>query len=611
MPHNPNDPRSLYQERHEAFAADLAAAKRASDRLSNARLAVALATLAGFLGFAFHDDLLPCLAILIGGIGLFVYLMAKHDKALKRVRHSARMSALNADGLARMDGRWNLFPDNGAVFADDTHPFASDLDLFGPSSLFQWLNAARTRFGRELLRKRLADPPRAADRIAADQAMVRELAGLPDWRQRFQAAGASLGERKPAEDPESLLAWAEDTRDCFPSPGLASALRFLPLLSFAYAVAIFLQHGWSSLMAPPFILHALIASANLKRNGKMLSAISRQKENLEAYLGLLAVAESGGFREPGLRDMASGLRNAVGTPASTAVGALQRLADHLETRFNPMLHFIVNILFLWDLQWLWVFRAWRRENGAALRGWLDILARLETLSSLANPAYENPEWVFPAISAEGGPGPLLEAESLAHPLIPKGIRVGNGIRLASPGEVLIITGSNMSGKSTMMRTVGANLVLAYAGAPVCAGAFRCGRLEIHTSMRLKDDLEKRISSFYAELLRLKGIVEAARAGRNVLFLVDEIFRGTNSKDRHAGAMSVLRRLRGLHAAGLVTTHDLELARLEEIEPGGFRNFHFEEQYAEGGIAFDYRMRPGVSTSTNAMHLLRMVGLGDA
>ena len=198
---------------------------------------------------------------------------------------------------------------------------------------------------------------------------------------------------------------------------------------------------------------------------------------------------------------------------------------------------------------------------------------------------------------------------MAHPLLPADTRVGNDLRLGGRGEVHIITGSNMSGKSTLMRTVGVNLVLAYAGAPVCARTFRCAALELHTSMRLKDDLEKRISSFYAELLRIKGIVEAAKAGRQVLFLVDEIFRGTNSKDRHAGAMAVLRQLHALGAAGLVSTHDLELARLEAMEPSSFRNFHFQERYEDGKIGFDYRMAPGVSTTTNAMHLLRMVGLG--
>lgn len=612
MPLTAAHPLSVYQERRAAFAGDLAAAKRSADALSNARLAVALAALGLFLWFAFRDDLIPSLGILAAGSALFVGLMARHDKALARERQAARMLALNEAGIARMEGRWNGFADDGREYADAAHPFSSDLDLFGPSSLFQWLNATRTPLGRERLARLLRDSPRPRAEIAADQGMIRELAPRPDWRQRFQAAGERPPALKPAEDardPESLLAWAEDASEIFPRPRLASALRFLPLPSFAFALALLLKDGWSYPMLLPFVAQAFIASAYQKRNGRLLAVISRQKGNLEAYLELLILAEGAGFVGEGLRGLASGLGNPQGTPASEAVRALRGLAEHLETRHNPVLHRLVNALFLWDIQWLWAFRAWRRGNGAALRGWLHILAHLETLSSLAIPAFENPGWAFPEISDDPSAGPLLAAGSLAHPLLPRGIRVGNDLRLEVPGDVLILTGSNMSGKSTLMRTVGANLVLAYAGAPVCAAAFACGRVEMHTSMRLKDDLEKRISSFYAELLRIKGIVEAARAGRQVLFLIDEIFRGTNSKDRHAGAMAVLKELRGLKAAGLVSTHDLELARLEEADPAGFRNFHFQERYADGKISFDYRMRPGVSTTTNAMHLLRMVGLG--
>jgi DNA mismatch repair ATPase MutS len=197
---------------------------------------------------------------------------------------------------------------------------------------------------------------------------------------------------------------------------------------------------------------------------------------------------------------------------------------------------------------------------------------------------------------------------MGHPLLDPRARVRNDLRLGGAGETLIITGSNMSGKSTLLRTVGVNLALAYAGGPVCAEAFGCDLFEVHTSMRLRDDLEKRISSFYAELLRLKTLVEAARAGRPVLFLVDEIFRGTNSKDRHAGAAAVLRRLRDLGASGLVSTHDLDLAALADEDPAHFRNFHFEEHFDGGRIAFDFKLRPGVSTTTNAIHLIRMVGL---
>lgn len=606
-------PATDYQDRRAAFAADLAAARKLSGALSNARLIVVLAALAGFFWSIFHDDLIPSLVFAGAGVIAFVALMFRHDKSLAREKRGAQMEAINEAGLDRIQGRWNRFPVDGREFSDDAHPYASDLDIFGHSSLFQWMNAAQTRLGRLALARLLSQPPRAAGLIAADQDMIRELAHRLDWRQRFQAAGGHPPVRPAKEDPETLIAWAEEMAEIFPRPALASALRFLPLLSFAYALWIFVQYGLSALMVPPFLLHAILASRNQSLHGPVLDAIRRQKDNLELYLELLGLGESAGFAETGLKALTSRLRNPQGTPASVAIHRLQRLAEHLETRLNPVLHFLVNALFLWDLQWLWVFRGWRRENGPSLRIWLDALARLETLSSLAIPAFENPDWAFPEIApAEGTPGtvgPLVDARAMAHPLLPADTRVGNDLRLGGRGEVLIITGSNMSGKSTMMRTVGVNLVLAYAGAPVCARSFRCAALELHTSMRLKDDLEKRISSFYAELLRIKGIVEAARAGRQVLFLVDEIFRGTNSKDRHAGAMAVLRQLHALGAAGLVSTHDLELAQLEAMEPGSFHNFHFQERYEDGKIGFDYKMAQGVSTTTNAMHLLRMVGLG--
>ncbi|HKP97116.1 MAG TPA: DNA mismatch repair protein [Fibrobacteria bacterium] len=600
-------PLGSYQDRRTAFAAEWASARKASAALSNARLGVVLAALAAFLWFIFHDDLIPSLLAFSAGVIGFIALMIRHDKVLARERLGAQLTGLNESGLQRLEGAWTRFPDDGREFADEAHPYASDLDCFGPASLFQWLNAAQTRYGRLALSLLLARPQRSPDRIAGDQDMVRELAPRLDWRQRFQAAGGFPPAPRPKEDPDALLAWAEDATPILPRPFPAAAFRFLPLFSFAFALAVFFRYGLTSLMILPFLAQLAIASWNQRRHGRLLDGIRLQKGNLEIYLELLALLESAGFTGPGLGSLAASLRNPSGTPASRAVRGLQRLSDHLETRLNPILHLLVNALFLWDLQWLWVFRRWRRENGPSLRSWLEAVARVEALSSLATAAFENPDWAFPEVSEAG---PLVEAEGLAHPLIPAVSRVGNDLRIGKAGEVLIITGSNMSGKSTLMRTVGVNLVLAYAGAPACARRFRCASVEVHTSMRLRDDLEKRISSFYAELLRIKGIVEAARSGKKVLFLVDEIFRGTNSKDRHAGAMAVLRQLHGLEAAGLVSTHDLELARLEELEPGSFRNLHFQEEYADGEIRFDYKMREGVSRTTNAIHLIRMVGLGE-
>ncbi|MDQ3002651.1 MAG: DNA mismatch repair protein [Fibrobacterota bacterium] len=601
------DPLLSYQDRRATFAAELDSARKTANTLSNIRLAVALAAFAGFLWFILQDSAIPALAILLTGIVAFIILMVRHEKVLAREKLSAQLTGLNDAGIQRIQGQWTKFPVDGREFADDAHPYASDLDLFGPASLFQWMNAAQTVFGRLHLRRLLTAPPRSLERIATDQEMVRELAPKLDWRQRFQAAGGFPPAPPVKEDPETLLSWAEDETEIFPSPGVVSILRFLPILSFALALYILTQYGLSALLVPPFLVHLAIAAFYQRRNSGIQVALARQVKNLEIYLDLMRAVEGAGFTGPALQSLAGRLKTRKGPHASAAILRLQQIGEHMETRLNPVLSFLVNALLLWDIQWLWAFRRWRGENGKSLRTWLDTLAALETLSSLALPAFENPDWVFPELH-EGEP--LLDAGQMAHPLIPKTVRVGNDLRIGKPGEVLIITGSNMSGKSTLMRTVGVNLVLAYSGAPVCAQAFRCARLEVYTSMRLKDDLEKRISSFYAELLRIKGIVEAAKSGKQVLFLVDEIFRGTNSKDRHEGAMTVLRQLHGLKAAGLVSTHDLELARLEELEPESFRNHHFQEQYEDGKIRFDYRMEDGVSRTTNAIHLIRMVGLGE-
>ncbi len=657
-----------YQERLETFLADLAAARKASARLSNVRLAVFLAAAAGFLALIVYSAALPALALLALGVFAFAALVVRHGKVLAREKLSAALAAINEAGLKRLEGRWSDFQPDGREFADEAHAFAADLDLFGRASLFQWLNAARTRFGREALARRLAAPPRSPEAIRADQAAVAELAPRLDWRQRFEAAGRFLPVPAGREDPESLIAWAGEGSAVPAQPGVPDgspgslsapvfALRYLPLLTIPLGLFGALATGIWSLFLLPFLLHLAIATPIHRRYGPILDAVLRHRPALEAYLELLVLAESGGssgpqsvgsggpesggFAAQALKDEIALLRNPAGLSASAAVRRLQSMADWMESRRNAILQVLLNALCLWDLQWLRVFHRWRETNGGSLRGWLETLARLEVLSSLAGIRFENPGWAFPEIAAppsRGAPSrgvspapadpavaprehaaapagqaagtlaPLIDARAMGHPLLDPRARVRNDLSLRGAGETLIITGSNMSGKSTLLRTVGINLVLAYAGAPVCAEAFRCATLEVHTSMRLRDDLEKRISSFYAELLRLKTLVEAAREGRGVLFLVDEIFRGTNSKDRHAGAAAVLRQLRDPGASGLVSTHDLDLAALADEDPEHFRNFHFEEHFDQGRIAFDFKLRPGVSTTTNAIHLIRMVGL---
>ncbi|HLP42610.1 MAG TPA: MutS family DNA mismatch repair protein [Fibrobacteria bacterium] len=602
-----------YAARASAFRADLATLRRASSRLSNSRLAVFLVTCGLFLWLVMVNRAAPALLVLAAGVIAFAVLVVRHGRVVSRERLAESMARINEAGSLRMEGRWTRFPADGHEFVDDAHPFSSDLDIFGPASLFQWIGAAQTRMGRERLRDRLAGAPRSVADIAVDQDSLRELASRLDWRQQFEAAGRFLVRGRGDEEP--LLDWAEDRREIFSRPLLAAGLRLLPLLSLCVmAWSWFVLRGSAGVLLPLFVQMA-IAGWNRQKTGDLLGQVARRKEELETYLELLRLLGAGDFAAPGLKSLAAALRNPQGTQAWEAIRRLRGMVEWMETRRNPILHFLVNTLLLWDIQWLWAFRRWRAENGPSLRAWLSAVAEAETLASLAAIPFENPDWAWPEVREDGerdaaAAPPLLDAEAMGHPLLPADKRVCNSLRIARPGEALIVTGSNMSGKSTLLRTVGINLVLAYAGAPVCAVAFRCRRVELRTCMRLRDDLEQGISSFHAELLRVKGIVEAAKAGGPVLYLVDEIFRGTNSRDRHEGAMAVLRRLHALGAAGLVSTHDLELARLEALEPAHFRNVHFQESWEDGAIRFDYRLREGVSTTTNAIHLIRMAGLAD-
>jgi MutS domain V len=599
-------PLTLYTDRNTTYLNDHEKARQASSRLSNARLTVFFMALVGFLWFIFKDNVLASLTFVVTGIAAFLALMARHEKIILRERKSLQLAQINSLGMERINGTWSHFPVDGKEFAAEAHPFTSDLDLFGPSSLYQLINTTQTDLGRLRLNEILISPPRLPQIIGQDQNMIQDLAPRLAWRQNFQAAGGFPPRFPGKEDPTQLIAWMHDPSFKFIDAPLAHLLRILPIFSLSFALFAFFKLGSTALMTLPLLLQWLLSAWYGRQQGELLKGLNFQKKNLQIYHDMLELIELEKFTDPTLTSLNQGLTNALGIRASVAIRRLLTIVEYLATRQNPILHFLVNSLFLWDIQWLWQIRKWRNDNASHFLPWLETIARIESLSSLAVLAFENPDWAFPLVAESG---PLLEAKLMAHPLIPAKMRVGNDLRLSKPGEVLIITGSNMSGKSTLMRTVGVNLVLAYAGAPVCAQSFQCRPMQIYTSMRLRDDLEKRISSFYAELLKIKQIVEAARSGSKVLFLVDEIFRGTNSKDRHAGAMAVLRQLHDLGASGIVSTHDLELAQLEQMEPGFFRNQHFQETYTDGKIHFDFKIADGVSATTNAMHLLKMVGLG--
>lgn len=596
------DPGESYLAEANRHQAALTVAQRSFSRISSLRLAAFIAAIAVFLvalnlGFAVIGTI--CLLL---GVGVFVYLVVLHDHTKRMMDRESHLRDINQAGFARKTGKWKGFKDGGGEFSGEDHPFSGDLDVFGHASLFQWICAAETRLGRARLSESLRNPVLEEEAIARNQGIIRELAAKIDWRQDFQAAGRDVS--RSSEDPESLVGWAENDSEAILTRSGVLWVRLLGLLGPVLILACTIAFRLAYLPLILIAVNALILFLYQAKCKAVVLSLCLQRRNLEAYCALLRHIETADFRDRHLLDLTAAVKNEL-EPSSGKIRKLQSIADWLDVRQNPFVHVVLNLSFLWDLQWLVAFQSWKKAHGKSLREWLTCIADLEALSSLAIIHFENPDWCFPSLSRDGSLS--FRACNLAHPLIPPTHSVRNDFLLGDSG-IVILTGSNMSGKSTLLRTIGVNLVLAYSGAPVCASALETGLFRMKTSMRLKDDLDKGLSSFYAELLRIKSIVEASRASKDILFLIDEIFRGTNSVDRIAGASEVLLQLSDLGTTGIVSTHDLELGRLEEENPGKFRNFHFAEHFVDGEIRFDYRLRSGISTTRNAMHLMRMVGI---
>lgn len=593
-------PLDFYRSRQARHQEAHARARHAYDRLSQLRLITFLATVGGGLALAFQNLLVPAGLLAVAGGAVFAWLAMRHERVAASLARESRLEEINRAGIARLTGAWKARPERGDEYADPTHPYAADLDVFGQASLFQRINCAETGIGRLRLARSLSERSGGPGEIAVRQEMIRELGGRIDWRQDFQSAGREVP--RDSEDSGSLIRWAEGQEGIRFSGFQASLLRAWGVLGPLSVLAGFLSPLPFALFLPILINAGVIARTQASAR-TIIAVLCRQRKSIEAYHGMLRLIESGRFQAPGLKAAAAELESG-GVSASREVRRLQAIADWLDIRLNPLIHVVLNAAFLWDLQWLLSFQGWKRRSGNALGRWLECLGKFEALASLSVLPFEHPDWRFPELTDSR----RLRAQGMGHPLLPGEAGVRNDFTLGESERIVILTGSNMTGKSTHLRTVGLNLVLAYAGAPVCATRFEAGLFRVRTSMRLKDDLEKGVSSFYAELQRIKAILEACRERKDVLFLIDEIFRGTNSGDRIAGASELLLQLSRLEAIGIVTTHDLELGRLEAGHPGVFRNFHFTEHFVDGEIRFDFRIRPGLSATRNARHLMRLAGI---
>lgn len=602
MKGNGKSPREVYQRRREYFQRRLNQETSRYKRLSNGRLLTFLLGAAGapYLYF-FYRNLLLSLGVLGLTFLAFFWLVVRHNQAAAQKKYYGALLEINEEALQRLAGQWRLFPYKGEEFYDREHQYAADLDLFGQGSLFQWLNQAHTYMGRMRLQEFLTAPPAGAEEIARRQEGVRELAEKLNWRQIFQAQARLIAEK--SRDPRPLYQWVQSKYPLYRQKWLQGLIKILPFITCTLVLFYFFQiityHGPVSLL----ILQLLFLQWQKKERLEALNSVFLYKESLGIYAQMLKLLETERFNSPYLKEQQQQTLGR-GQRASLKIKELERLADWISSRDNAF-YLVINILLLWDYQCMVALERWKHSYGLELKKWLEALGEMEALSSLAGLAFDHPQWAWPQV-VEGEPH--LQAKALGHPLIGEEERVCNDLRVQNPAPILLITGSNMSGKSTLLRTAGINLVLAFAGAPVCAASFRCSPMKIYTSMRVGDNLEHNISSFYAELLRIKNVVDGAKRGERVFFLLDEIFKGTNSRDRHLGAKHLIRQLAKEGALGLVSTHDLELGELEKESGGQIKNYHFREYYEDGKLSFDYKLRPGISPTSNALYLIKLAGI---
>ncbi|WP_157872791.1 MutS family DNA mismatch repair protein [Desulfoscipio gibsoniae] len=587
-----------YQVKKEKVSSKLSAISKQNDLYVFLRPLVFMAAVVFSLAYSFESAkpvYLFCIGILLL---IFIWMIIKHNRIKDHIRYLNSLVCINDNAMRRLEGKWLEFANTGERFVDPEHRYSLDLNIFGQGSLFQYINATTSFVGEERLAQ-LLNSSAGLKEIKHRQLAIQELSLRLDWRQHFQATGMLDKPGKPG-DLQKLLDWAE--AKLLLTNKFTSLLLFLPIITLILAALGYLHFIPRYIWVFTLAIQIVIVALTEKTAGQIFIKTGNTVNELRRYTALLACVEPENFTTPVLKGLKRKLSRGGDVP-SRQIKQLFKIVERIGMRHSS-LHPIINIGILWDLQTVIMLENWRNSSGRSLRTWIEVLADFEALSSLAGLVHDHPDWAVPEITDSK---PELNGIALGHPLIKDEMRVYNDVELSEPGTVLLITGSNMSGKSTLLRTVGINLVLAFAGASVCAGQFKCCFMDIYSSIHINDNLEKNISSFYAELQRIKLIVDAGKTGKPMIFLIDEIFKGTNSKDRILGAKAVIRSLHDLGTIGLVSTHDLELSSLEEEIPL-IKNYHFTDKITGRKITFDYRLKPGVSKSTNALALMKIIGI---
>jgi hypothetical protein len=593
-----NDPRMEYAHRLEFHRRTAGRIERQHIRAGNAKLAVlAAGVIMIWLSAVSH---LFSIAWMLAPVAIFAALVVWHENVLQALGRAKAAENYYVRGFARIEDRWAGTGQTGERFRDDKHTYSEDLDLFGKGCLFELLSTARLPMGEKRLAEWLRSPS-PLDVIRERQNIVAQLRENCDLRESIAVMGEAVRARL---DPESLTSWAERAA-AMPEPIWRWLAAFLTVATAATLVYGLIKLSFEPLLAV-LLLEGFVWRWLHQKARTVIDSLNCNAEGVSLFLRILDRIEKETYESPRLQGFAAELRSEV-TPASDAIAGLARIATWIDS-CHGLFARLLDVPALYTIQVGFAAEAWRSKFGKSLHGWIEITGEMEALLSLSAYAFEHPADPFPEFETPSAAATIFDGKDLGHPLIPISKCVTNHVRLDGETRVLLVSGSNMSGKSTLLRTVGINAVLAMAGAPIRGKSLRLSPLFLGTRIHSTDSLLEGRSNFYTEILRIRRVFEWTEREWPLLFLFDELLEGTNSNDRRIGAEGLLQALLGRRAIGIVTTHDLALTEITQSLGPRVRNVHFQDYVENGEMRFDYKLREGVVAHSNALELMRLIGL---
>jgi hypothetical protein len=590
----------VYQQRTEEFRKELQQINKRRTRIAWLRFVIVLITIAAII-YGWKDQHAGALLLVaVVGISVFLFIVSKDMNAKTAAENLRRLIGINEDELAILNGNF-ANRESGLSFQPHHHSYASDLDIFGEYSIYQYINRCTSEQGKNLLAQRLLQPLTKQE-IEKEQHAAKDASSAIDWRQQLWADG--IESSLTVTTQQRIEAWMKQ-----PIIYEQSAWKWLsiifPVFSLSTALLCLFDVIPTAIFFAASFVFFLFASFISKKIHPVWILLSRVANEASTLQKLLALIEEQTFTNQKYTAIKELLIVEKKDYASKEIKELKRILDRFDVRLNALAFFLLNTFLLWDLQQVLSLNKWKKINKNHINKWFIAIAETEVLVSIATLSFNQPQWCFPEIADEHF---TLDGTNIGHPLIAKEKRVDNDFGIQGKGKVAIITGSNMGGKSTFLRSVGVNMILAFIGAPVCATTFKVSVVHLMSSMRVMDNLAESTSTFYAELKKLQTIIQSVKRREQIFILLDEILRGTNSLDRHTGSAALIKQLLHYDAVAVIATHDVELANLEKVHPQAIANYHFDVQVAGNDLYFDYKLKHGICQSMNASILMKNIGI---